>query len=102
MNRRHWLATAAFSTLLLPTAVRGQIIDGRVTLRERLRAGLLCRRPEEFTFADHIADLVEQRVLSAEMVLGTMKWAVERRPDFPFYYFKEAIKLRAKSVGVTI
>ncbi len=104
MNRRNWLFTtfATVSSTLLPSWGVAQIIDGRVTLRERLKAGLRCRRPEEEAFADHIADLVEQRQLSAEMVLGTLKWAVERRPNFPFYYFRDAIKIRAKSVGVTI
>lgn len=104
MHRRNWLVTtfAALSSPLLPALVAAQIVDGRVSLRDRLKAGLRCRRPEEEAFADHIVDLVEQKKLSTELVLGTLKWAVERRPNFPFYYFRDAIRLRAKAVGVEV
>ena len=104
MNRRNWLVTtfATLSCTLLPAVVAAQIIDGRVSLRDRLKAGLRCRRPEEEAFADHIADLVDQKKLSEGLVLSTLKWAVDRRPNFPFYYFRDAIKIRAKAVGVTV
>ena len=104
MNRRNWLAaiSAGLASVGLPALASAQVIDGRVSLRDRLKAGLRCRRPEEEDFADHIADLVEQRKLSAELVLGTLKWAIEKRPNFPFYYFRDAIRIRAKAVGVTV
>ena len=104
MNRRNWLITtfAGLAGTGFPTLVAAQVIDGRISLRDRLKAGLRCRRPEEEAFADHIVDLVEQKKLTTEMVLGTLKWAVERRPNFPFYYFRDAIRIRAKSVGVTV
>jgi hypothetical protein len=31
-----------------------------------------------------------------------MKWATERRPEFPFPYFKEGIKRRAAKIGVQL
>jgi len=104
MNRRNWLVStlATLSSTLLPTLAIGQVIDGRVSLRDRLKAGLRCRRPEEENFADHIANLVDQKKLSEGLVLSTLKWAIEKRPNFPFYYFRDAIKLRAKQVGVTV
>jgi hypothetical protein len=109
MDRRHWfrstaasLLAAGLSGLLRPTTALAQGVDGRVSLRDRLKAGLLCRRPEEFAFADHVVDLVDQKKISEELVLSTLKWAVEQRPNFPFYYFRDALRLRAKQIGVTI
>jgi|GEM_PF-2815736 len=104
MHRRNWLVStlATLFSTLVPALAIGQVIDGRVPLRDRLKAGLRCRRPEEEHFADHIADLVEQKKLSEGLVLSTLKWAIEKRPNFPYYYFRDAIKIRAKQLGVTV
>jgi hypothetical protein len=101
MHRRTWLAAiAALSLVTLPATLARA--EEEITLKDRLNAGLRCRRPEEFAFVDTVIGLVDQKKLSREMVLGTYRWAAERRPDFPFYYFQYAIRERAKEIGVSV
>jgi hypothetical protein len=105
MNRRRFVGTMASAAAwgLAPVAViAGELVDGKATLRDRLRAGLLCRRDEEFDFVDHVVDLVNQKKLSQALVLSTYQWAVKQRPEFPFYYFQYGIRLRAKAIGVQV
>jgi hypothetical protein len=105
MNRRHFLrsiATTAACGFLPAAASADQLVDGKATLRDRLRAGLLCRRDEEFDFVDHVVDLVNQKKLTQALVLSTYKWAVEQRPEYPFYYFQYGIRQRAKAIGVQV
>lgn len=101
MHRRTWLASiAALSLLSLQTTWARA--EKEITLTDRLNAGLRCRRPEEFAFVTTVVALVDQKKLTTEMVLGTYRWAVGRRPDFPFYYFQYAIRKRAKEIGVSV
>jgi predicted AAA+ superfamily ATPase len=106
MQRRHWLASfatfilfAGFSTAGISTA-RAQ--QEEVSLTDRLRAGLKCRRPEEVEFVEAVVALVDQQKLSKELVFSTYQWAVRQKPDFPFYYFQYGIKRRAAAEGVDI
>jgi hypothetical protein len=110
MDRRRWLQR--FAGVIVGAAVSlgwGRLADdvqaqtdGKVSLRDRLQAGLLTRRPEEKAFVDHIVDLVEQQQLPLDLVLSTYRWSVKQRPDFPFPYFQEAIRRRAAAIGVTV
>jgi hypothetical protein len=101
MHRRTWLATFAAFTMLAVHAAPS-LGEEEITLQDRLNAGLRCRRPEEFAFVAAVVVLVNQQKLTAELVLGTYRWAVGKRPDFPFYYFQYAIRKRAKELGVTV
>lgn len=104
MNRRRCLRSllAIVPSAFLTSTLFAQVIDGKVTLRDRLKAGLLCRRPEEFEFVDHVVDLVDQKELTEALVLSTYKWSVQQRANFPFFYFREAIRRRAKEIGVQV
>jgi len=107
MHRRNWLGQ-----VLRKLAAAGCLVGGlqssaysqqqEVTLEDRLKAGLKCRQPEEFAFVAQVAQLVEDRQLTPELVLSTYRWAVAQRPDFPFYYFQYGLRRRAAAIGVDL
>lgn len=105
MHRRNWLTAflgllgSGLVLLLAPALAQ----EGKpITLEDRLKAGLKCRRPEEFEFINLVAKYVDQGKLSTELVLGTQQWAVKQRPDAPFYYFQYGLRRRAAAIGVDI
>ena len=106
MDRRRWLGRL-FSKLIVPLAwpaarLLAQDAPEQATLAERLKAGLLCRRPEETVFVGRVADKVAAGELSQEMVLSAMKYAVKKRPKFPFFYFQAVIFRQADALGVDL
>jgi hypothetical protein len=76
--------------------------EKKANLNETLRSVLKCRRQEEFAFVESVADKVDQGDLPKDMVFSMMQWAKDRRPEFPFPYFKEGIKRRAAKIGVQL
>ena len=106
MHRRHWLLStlSTLSTSLLLLACGAKLSPGQqpVSLEDRLKSGLKCRRPEEFQFVSSVVALVDQQKLTKELVLGTYQWAIKQRADFPFYYFQYGLRRRAAAIGVQI
>jgi hypothetical protein len=105
MTRRCWLRWFAGLVSVAVFAVSNRQAGGdekKADLNETLRSVLKCRRAEEFAFVESVANKVNQGDLPKDMVLSMMKWATERRPEFPFPYFKEGIKLRAAKIGVQL
>jgi len=105
MTRRCWLRWFAGLTGAIAVAGGDRLAEGdekKADLNETLRSVLKCRRSEEFAFVESVANKVNQGDLPKDMVLSMMKWATERRPEFPFPYFKEGIKKRAAKIGVQL
>lgn len=106
MNRRNWFARvlSAFVVPLAWPAIRLMAQDApmQATLGERLKSGLLCRRPEEFVFVARVADKVEAGELPQDMVLNSMRYALKKRPKFPFFYFQAVIMRQAEALGVDL
>src|SRR5262245_19751105 len=105
MTRRFWLGSLALLAGVLAywTAGPAAYADKQnANLNETLRSVLKCRRPEEFAFVEAVANRVNQGDLPKDLVLSMMNWATERRPEFPFPYFKEGIKRRAARIGVEL
>lgn len=105
MNRRNWFGRV-FS-LLVPLAwpamrLLAQDSPEQATLAQRLKAGLLCRRPEESVFVSRVADKVTAGELPQDMVLNAMKYAIKKRPKFPFFYFQAVIFRQAGALGVDL
>lgn len=72
-----------------------------ITLRDMLTTGLKCRRPEEFAYIDGVVALVDTGVLSESLVRSTFVYARKRRP-YPLVYFQQALRRRAKKLGVAV
>ena len=103
MNRRAWLAMLGASGLSLLGDIRPLSAEPMLAnLEETLKFSLKCRRPEEFAFVTLVVQKVQQKKITRELVLSTLQWAVERRPEFPFPYFQAGIKKRAAAIGVQL
>jgi hypothetical protein len=102
MHRRHWLLSFCALVLAAVGLRDARAQQEEVSLTDRLKAGLKCRRPEESAFVEAVVALVDQQKLSKELVLSTFQWSVRQRPDFPFYYFQYGIRRRAAAIGVDI
>jgi hypothetical protein len=76
--------------------------SGVASLRDTLRSGLRCRRPEEFAFVDLVVDKVDQNKIPQEMVLSMFNYARNRRPKLPFPYFEVGLRKRAAAIGVSL
>jgi hypothetical protein len=85
---------------MLPPA-GDSIAQGEATLKDVLEKVLRARRPEEFAFIARVVLLVDQQVLPLEMVQGTFNWA-RKKPRHPFQYFEQALRVRAKEIGVEL
>ena len=72
-----------------------------ITLKERLETGLRARRPQEFTYIAMVAQRVDEGTLPQSLVDSTFLWARNKKP-YPFPYFKQALELRAKKLGIEI
>ena len=88
-----------------PTRSQGR----QITLREQLTIGLRAVTKGDFAFIDQVVILVEQGKLPRRMVDGTFLWARQRadrhsrsRSLRPMIYFKPALTLRAKRIGVKL
>lgn len=69
-------------------------------LADRLKAGLKARRPEETSFLEEVAHLVDTGALPRKLVDSTSMWAIRRRQDYPFPAFERALRLQADRLGV--
>ena len=104
-TRRNWLvqtASALAGAWLLTTRFAWAAPEDELTLEDRLKAGLKCRKPEEFAFVATVAQFVDQKKLTPDLVLSTYRWAIAQRPDFPFYYFQYGLRRRASAIAVSI
>ncbi|MBT4692054.1 MAG: hypothetical protein HOB73_01775 [Planctomycetaceae bacterium] len=77
--------------------------DQSARLVDQLNAGLKVRKPAEKSFIDRVVRLVDEKVLPLSMVLGVFQYARKKEDRYPFFYFREALKIRAaKELGVKL
>jgi hypothetical protein len=83
--------------------------DQRLTVRDRLIAGLQARLQSEVTFIDHALAAVQAGQLPQQMVDETFFWARKKaadpshgRPRRPIIYFEPALIARANALHVTL
>lgn len=72
------------------------------TLAERLTTGLEARLPEDFAYADQVADLVQRGILPSKIVDSAFLWARKHGGRYPFPYFRRALAARAAKFGVKL
>lgn len=124
VNRRHrWMGTlfflflfsTAIATLTPISTVAQQSSNpvgnqGRqITLHDQLTAGLKAFTPADRKFIDEVVQLVQQGKLPRRLVDSTFLWARYKsalksptRRLRPMVYFRPALVLRAKRIGVDI
>jgi hypothetical protein len=74
----------------------------QVTLQQQLEKGLKCRRPVEFQFVDHVADLVDQGKLPIDLVNICFDWSRKKNSFRPFVYFQQSLTILAQQQGITL
>ena len=70
-------------------------------LRAQLTVGLLPASPMQEAFLDKVVVYVARGTLSLEMVQGTFIWACDQA-DWAYPYFEQALRYRARRIGVQI
>ena len=73
-------------------------------LHQQLKSGLKARRPQEFAFIAKVVTMVENDHLPIDLVISTFLW-VRQNPqarDYPFVYFQQTLRERAKRLGITV
>ena len=72
------------------------------SLREELVNGLRATRDDQKNFIDHIVTMVDEGKLPVSLVYASFRWARKRRSDYPFPYFKYAVRELAKRKRILI
>jgi hypothetical protein len=115
MSRRLRLVTPLAVLGLLATALFWGRLDGQAQsleesakevapLKDQLEKGLRARRPVEFQFVRRVAQLVDNKQLSLELVQGTFAWTRKKYPTKKYLvpHFEQALRLRAAVADITV
>lgn len=85
--------------------LRAQSVEAnKADLHQQLKSGLKARRPQEFAFIAKVVMMVENDTLPLDLVMSTFLW-VRKNPDareYPFVYFQQALRERAKRLNITV
>ncbi|MCH2113859.1 MAG: hypothetical protein MK171_02955 [Pirellulales bacterium] len=102
------IAIVALDTAPL-RAQQGSRPGRKLTLSDQLMLGLRARTKADKVFLDKVVTLVEQGKLPRAVVDSTFLWARERAVQHsrlrrlrPLVYFKPALTMRAKRIGVLL
>jgi hypothetical protein len=98
MNHKHILLLFVLTLVFVglhQTATAG-VLDA-----DTMRAALHTATPQEGGFIDRVLAMVESGKLPVDMVQSTFLWA-KNKPRRKFFYFQQAMILRAKEIGVDL
>jgi len=85
--------------------LEAQTIEANVAdLHQQLKSGLKARRPVEFTFIAKVVTMVENDELPLDLVMSTFIWTRNnpQAREYPFVYFQQALRERAKKQGISV
>jgi hypothetical protein len=94
--------TAIFCILLLSVLMPNRAAAQERRLdAEQIKAGLRTTTVEENGFVDRVVLLVENGFLPARTVYTTFLWA-RKKPKHKFQYFRRAMIIRARELGIRL
>jgi hypothetical protein len=96
------LAVAVTPAWSLALAASPANSPGGPDLKVTLEKGLKARRPVEFEFVKLIVSKVDDGSIPRSMVNSTFLWARNNKQPYPFPSFQQALKVRAKKIGVDL
>ena len=96
------LAISWFAGPRAPAAPRVETAPQIENLKQTLEQVLRARRQEEFDFIAKVVGLVDAGTLPRSMVESTLHWVRKKNPKRPFQYFEQALRVRAKEIGVEL
>ena len=68
---------------------------------EQIKAALHTTREIEDGFIDRVIGMVHAGTLPRSLFMSTFAWA-RKKPNHKFYYFKQALTLRAADLGIKL
>jgi hypothetical protein len=92
---RLMLVLILLATVLVPPVEAG-VLDPDV-----MKAALHTATPQEGGFIEYVVGRVDNGTLPLDLVQSTFLWA-RKRPRKKFYYFKQALILRAAAQGIRL
>ena len=104
------IATAVIA-LTMSTDCQAQITQPRIlsaspdrfaNLQEQLTNRLRATTEEKKAYIRRLVKLVREQKLDIKLVVGIERKALQRRPEFPFPYFEQAIKIEAAKRNVIV
>jgi hypothetical protein len=102
LNRRIFMAASALTlTATGAFAQQPQPTTGEASLKDTLIFGLRPRQPSDYDFVEVVAARVDDKTLPLDLVIGTYRWALKKRP-YPYPYFERALRIRAREIGVEL
>jgi len=103
------MSLGSFHALAQQSTVTPASPGRKITLEQQLKAGLKATTKCDADFLDIVVDLVQKGKLPRRLVDNTFLWARDRstrklrhRQPRPMIYFKPALVLRAKRIGVLL
>jgi hypothetical protein len=106
------LLTCLFTSFVMPSQnAWGQIttprtlsasVDPFATLEEQLINRLRATSLEQRSFLRFVVRQVREGRLQARLVVGIERYALRRKPSFPFPFFERALRFEAAKVGVAL
>jgi hypothetical protein len=67
-----------------------------------IKAALRTAEPEEHGFVEYVVHLADVNILPRSILNGTFRWACKKPVRYRFQYFKRALIIRARRVGVSL
>ncbi|TWU24165.1 hypothetical protein Pla52o_20890 [Novipirellula galeiformis] len=117
MLRHSWIKLAIFIGLFsgiqfaVPPSASAQITaprtlsasSGRLaTLEEQLTNRLRATSEDQRAYLRFLVLQVKEEKLDTRLVVAVERYAIRRRPDFPFPFFERAMKVQALKYGVVM
>jgi hypothetical protein len=101
-----WVLALLLSLIVLPSVAPpglAQIAPGeRITLRDTLEKGLRARTDRDRQYIGRVIALIDQNVLSRDLVLTVFQKARAHNPRVPLVWFRFALAKLAAEKGVEI
>jgi hypothetical protein len=72
------------------------------TLQQALEVGLKARQPQDFAFIGTVVALAQNGRLPLAMIETTFHWARRQHAYYPFPYFQQGLRIRARRIGVAL
>lgn len=94
-------ASSAYGQITAPRTLSASV-DPFATLEEQLINRLRATSLEQRSYLRFVVRQVQEGRLEAKLVVAIERYALRRKPSFPFPFFERALRFEAGRLGVTL